>query len=165
MFELKTISKEAVATALEKAKRYRLLNEPRAAESICLDVLAVDPENQKASVILLLSITDQFGQDVSKTGNRAREVLPRLKSEYERSYYGGIVCERQGRAILESGVPGCTYRAYEWLRKAMEMFETAEAIRPPGNDDAILRWNACARTIMQHNLEPRAEDYAQPPLE
>ena len=34
--------------ALEKALRYRLLNEPVEAESICRDVLEVDPDNQAA---------------------------------------------------------------------------------------------------------------------
>ena len=39
MFELERISIDAVPAALEKAERYRLLNEPLMAESICLDVL------------------------------------------------------------------------------------------------------------------------------
>ena len=46
MFEFKRITPEAVPAALSKAERYRLLNEPREAESICRDVLLVDPENQ-----------------------------------------------------------------------------------------------------------------------
>lgn len=48
VFELKPLSKKAIPRAIEKADRYRLLNEPSDAESICLDVLAVDPENQRA---------------------------------------------------------------------------------------------------------------------
>ena len=32
----------------------------------------------------------------------------------------------------------------------MELFEQAEALRPPGNDDALLRWNACARMLNRH---------------
>ena len=35
-FQLKTLSPEAVPRALAKAERYRLLNEPGEAESICL---------------------------------------------------------------------------------------------------------------------------------
>ena len=45
--------------ALEKAERYRLLNEPILAESICLDILDADPQNAKAVVTMLLAITDR----------------------------------------------------------------------------------------------------------
>ena len=60
MFTLKPIDPAAVPAALQQAERYRLLNEPEEAESICLDVLAVEPDNQQALVMLLLSLTDQF---------------------------------------------------------------------------------------------------------
>ena len=43
--ELKRISQAALPAALAKAERYRLLNEPEQAESICRDVLAVEPKN------------------------------------------------------------------------------------------------------------------------
>ena len=46
MSDLKALSREAIPAALEKAERYRLLNEPGEAESICLDILQADPENQ-----------------------------------------------------------------------------------------------------------------------
>ena len=45
-FTLKPISPEAIPEALQKAERYRLLNEPAQAESLCQDVLAVEPNNQ-----------------------------------------------------------------------------------------------------------------------
>ena len=48
MFELKLLSTGAIPAALAQAERYRLLNEPGEAESICLDVLRVDPEHQDA---------------------------------------------------------------------------------------------------------------------
>ena len=54
MRELKPISTAAVPAALEKALRYRLLNEPAEAESICRDVLLADPGNQEALVTLVL---------------------------------------------------------------------------------------------------------------
>ena len=44
----KPLSPEPCPAALAKAERYRLLNEPGEAESICLDVLAVEPDNQEA---------------------------------------------------------------------------------------------------------------------
>lgn len=158
MFELKPLSKKGIPAALEKAERYRLLNEAREAESICLDILEVEPENQEALVILLLSVTDQFGRGMQVDASQARELLPRLKDEYARSYYAGIICERQGKATLNQGVPGAKYLAYEWFADAMEHFEKAAAIRPAENDDAILRWNTCVRLIMRNNLEPRQEE-------
>ena len=165
MFQLKPISKEAVEEALQKAERYRLLNEPQHAESICQDILDVDPSNQQAVVTKILAITDQFGKDSAATANGARQLLPRLKSDYDKLYYAGIICERQGNAYLHRGQPGDHFTAYDWLRDAMEYFEKAESIRPAGQDDAILRWNTCARQIMNHHLEPRKEQYVEPPLE
>ena len=165
MFQLKSLSMQGITAALDKAERYRLLNEPREAESICLDVLEIDPENQKALVILLLSITDQFGRRESDPVRSARELLPRLHDEYERMYYAGIIFERQAKTILKRGTPGGEFQAYDWFRSAMELFEKAESIRPHGNDDALLRWNTCARTIMRYKLTARQEDYVEPFLE
>jgi hypothetical protein len=156
MFELKPIHKEAIPKALEKAERYRLLNEPRQAESICLDILQIDPDNQQALIMLLLALTDRFDRGVPI--NRPRELLPRLQSEYDRAYYAGIICERKARAHLSQGAPGAGFAAYELLREAMNWYEKAEAIHPPGNDDATLRWNACVRTIRDRRLEPRPEE-------
>ena len=157
MFELKPIVKEAIPRALEKAERYRLLNEPGEAESICSDVLAIDPGNQRAIVMLLLSLTDQFGRGI--TVNQARELLPRIRGDYERAYYSGIICERWAKAQLDHGVPGSGFIVYDWLRDAMEWYDKAEALRPSGNDDAVLRWNTCARILMHHpNLKQSPEE-------
>ena len=156
MFQLKPISKEAIPRALEKAERYRLLNEPKEAESICLDILQVDPSNQQALITLLLALTDQF--DAGSQITRPREILPKLIGDYEQAYYGGIIYERKARAQLNATFPGAGSIAYQGFREAMGWYEKAEAIRPPGNDDAELRWNACARTIMEHHLAPRQEE-------
>jgi hypothetical protein len=96
---------------------------------------------------------------------RVQAVLPRLRDEYERTYYAGIIFERQAKAILKRGTPGSDSLVYHWLRTAMDHFEKAEAIRPPGNDDALLRWNTCARTILRHKLTPKQEEYIEPFLE
>lgn len=165
MIKLKRISKKGVREALAKAERYRLLNEPKEAESICLDILAVDPKNAKALVILLLSVTDQFDNEMGEQVEQARELLKRLSNKYQQAYYEGIVYERQAKAALRRGAPGSQTDAYEWLRDAMERFEKAESLRPPGNDDAILRWNTCARLINLKNLEPRMEERVELPLE
>ena len=163
MFQLKPISRDSIPAAIEKAERYRLLNEPLLTESICLDILEADPQHDKALIILLLAITDQFHSS-SGDVNRARQLLPRLQNEYEKNYYAGIICEREGMAIFHKGMMGSQF-AHEWLREAMEFFEKAEAIRPTGNDDALLRWNTCARMIQRHDLKPVNERYVEPPLE
>ena len=165
MFQIKPISRESIPTALEKAERYRLLNEPMLAESICLDILEADPENSDALVTMLLAITDQFGTSSMGDMSRAKELLTRFKDEYELQYYSGIICERQGNAKLAKRMPDGGAVAYEWLRDAMEHYEKAEAKSPAGKNDAILRWNTCARLIMNHNLKPRDEEYVEPPLE
>jgi hypothetical protein len=121
MFELKTLSPEAVPRALAKAERYRLLNEPGEAESICLDVLAIDPSNQEVIAMLLLAITDQF--DAGATGvNEARKMVDRLEDEYERTYYAGIIHERRAKALLRQATPRGGSRAYEWLREALACY-------------------------------------------
>ena len=165
MFSLKAISRESVPSALEKAERYRLLNEPALAESICADVLEADPGNVKANVVMLLAITDQFSKSSLSELNRAKHQLSSLPGEYEKKYYEGIIYERMGNAILNRGGMDSRFIAYYWFKDAMDYFENAESIRPTGNDDAILRWNTCARQIMHHKLEPRNEEMTEPPLE
>lgn len=151
MFELKKLSFDAIPAALEKANRYRLLNEPGAAESIYLDVLEVDPDCQEALEGIVLAMSDRFGKDYAIGDSRVTEYLMRIHGEYERTYYSGIMYERRAKATLAKSGVG----AYELFRQAMDCFETAEALRPTGNDDCILRWNGCARVIVRNNLEPR----------
>jgi hypothetical protein len=165
MTTLKKISPTGIERALEKVDRYRLLNEPGDAESICLDILEVDPQNQRALVALLLSRTDQFQHGRGAVAG-PREVLPKLTSEYQRAYYAGIICERWARARHARGAPGAPAAVYQWLHEAMEWYEKAEALRPSGNDDPLLRWNACARHLARHpELKPEAEDRAEAMLE
>lgn len=147
--DLKPITAEGVPAALQKAERYRLLNDSSAAESICLDVLEVDPTNQQALISLLLSITDQFVDELGDV-QRAREILPRITDPYKRAYYSGIICERRGRAQLHRGSMGSADIASEWFHEAMGCYEQAEQIRPRGNDESILRWNTCVRMLNRH---------------
>lgn len=165
MFQIKPISRESIPMALEKAERYRLLNEPMLAESICLDILEADPENSKAIVIMLLAITDQFGTSALSDINRAKQLVTRLKDEYDVQYYSGLICERQGKSKLGKRMQDGGFIAYEWLRDAMDYYEKAEALQPPEKVDAILRWNTCARLIMYHNLQPRDERNVELQLE
>ena len=160
MIPLKTLSADAIPRALAKAERYRLINQPWAAESICRDILAVAPEQQEALKTLLLARTDQFrGDAMGHAVERAREALGRLVGPYERAYYGGMIGERRAMAKVEQGGPGAGFIAHDLLREAMRYYEEAAAIRPAGNDDALLRWNTCARLLNESPLiTARRED-------
>ena len=164
MFDLKPLSPGSVESALRKAVRYRLLNEPFEAESICRDVLEVEPENQDALTTLILSLTDQFTSECGARVSDATELLPRLHGEYRQEYYAGIICERRGEAYLRKLRAGVGPIAYDWLRKAMAHYERAEPVRPEANDDAILRWNTCARMIMKHGELVPSEPMGAPML-
>lgn len=157
---LKPISKAAIPRALEKAERYRLLSDPEQAESICLDILAADPHNQPALVALILSVTDQFGSHRARGVLQAREYLGRLTDAYQRTYYEGLVWERDARARLRQ--PRGSGFAYESFRSAMACYEGADALSSADDDDAILRWNACLRTIERANLGPLPHEMEQP---
>ena len=166
MSQLKRIRKEAVPAALQKAERYRLINDPWSAESICLDVLEVDPENQQALTALLLSYTDEMIEQPGEGLRRAREVLPRLSDDYKRAYYAGIIAERRAKAHLRRDDAGGGAIAYNWLREAMEWYVRAEAIRPAQNDDSILRWNACVRLLARRpQVKPALAGSYEPSLE
>ena len=159
MFEFKPMHKESIEKSLEKAHRYRLLNEPLHAESICRDVLAVEPENQHALNILLLALTDQFEQQLIDRYRQAMAIKDRLEDSYRQVYYDGLICERRGLALYKRGGPGAGYVTYDWLRRAMEFYEAAEEISPEGNDDAILRWNTCARIITRNpEIQPEPDE-------
>ncbi len=163
-FALKRISADAIERAVERAAHYRLLNDPEQAESICLDILAVDDGNEPARITLILSLTDQFRRGGGSHGvRRAKEHVAKLSGKYERAYYAGLVAERQGRAHLSHGGMERTF-AYEGLDEAMQHYEQADALKPAGVDDAILRWNACVRTIERESLQPR-RDEPELPLE
>jgi hypothetical protein len=162
-FELKPISREAIPEALQKVKRYRLLNEPAHAESICLDILNIEPHNQQALVMLLLALTDQFSDGVSP--GRAREVAAHLKSPYDREYYNGMIWERSAQALLRRGAPNASFAAYDAYLRAMDYYERAQGLRSPGNDDSILRWNSCARVLNGNpNLRQHPEEEFNPLL-
>jgi hypothetical protein len=162
MFALKPISHDCVAHALAKAERYRLLNEPNEAESICHDILQIEPDNQPALINLILALTDQVPRD-TRAFSDAIATVSQLDSPYDRAYYAGIAWERRAKARYEAGGPGADRYVYEWIVTALHLFESAEPLRAPGNDDALLRWNACIRFLNQHrDLAPAAEDIAEP---
>ena len=162
MSQLKPIHRDAIPRAFEKAERYRLLNEPFEAESICLDILAIEPNHTQALGCLLLSLTDQFSHG-AQVVERARALLARFSGEYEKAYYSGIISERFAKRKLRDGHPGAKALAFGCLNEAMAAYEKAEKLAPTGNDDAVLRFNACVRMIEHHGLTaPLEGDYEQP---
>jgi hypothetical protein len=164
MFTLKPISRDSVDGALAKAERYRLLSEPHEAESICRDILEVDPANRQARVSLILALTDEIPQEAGAFAS-AVGVASSLESAYDRAYYSGIAWERRAKACRDTGGPGSGGYIYDWIVKALGLFEEAERLRPAGNDDAILRWNTCVRFLESHrDLAPKTEEVPAPIL-
>ena len=160
MTELQRIRPEAVPRALERVERYRLLNQPRVAESICHDILAIDENNQQALVGLLLALTDQFDLEAKIGVNTALECVPRLEGEYARTYYAGIIWERHAKSRISRAYPGSQFDAFEEMERALGLFDRAHELSPADDDDAILHRNACVRAIEASKLEPRPRDDA-----
>lgn len=149
--ELKKISPDSVDAALAKAELYRFLNDPEEAESICQDVLAVAPDHQLALRLLGLAITDQFSGHPTDRHSDAAHAFEQLKDQYERLYYRGLLHERRAKAQLRAGRPPHTLLVL--LEEAMRCYEEAEKVRPPDNDEAILRWNRCLRLMQAHHAD------------
>lgn len=158
MISLKSLKPEAALVALERAKRYRLLNEPDAAESICLDVLAGQPGHQEALITLLLALTDKFRQSgIVPAFEQAEEVLQKLDSSYNKAYYRGVIYERRAKFHLNQGNPGAGIAAHGWFVKAMTAYEEALGADDPKSQEAVLRWNSCAR-ILNNRPEVHADE-------
>jgi hypothetical protein len=164
MYTLKPISHDSVESALAKAERYRLLGEPNEAESICLDILEIEPANRQARISLILALTDEIPQDASSFA-RAMEAIPGLASPYDRAYYSGIAWERRAKAAYAAGGLGHGGYLCDWIVRALQFFGEAERLRPAGNDSSILRWNACVRFLDRHKeLRPNIEEASEPIL-
>jgi tetratricopeptide (TPR) repeat protein len=148
---VKRISKAGIPEAIAKAELYRSLNEPEEAESICRDILAIEPQHQLALRLLGLALTDQFTGRGSDRYRETEEIFQQLNDPYERLYYSGIARERRAKAQLNAGQPPHSLLAL--FDQALQSFAEAEKIRPAGNDDAILRWNRCVRLIQNPAYE------------
>ena len=146
--KLKTISKSGISEAIAKAELYRYLNEPEEAESICRDILTADPNHALGLRTLGLAITDQFTGEPSDRYAEVEKIFQSLADPYERQYYTGLLCERRVKAQLRAGREAHTLLSL--LERALQCFAEAEKIHPPGNDDAILRWNRCVRLLQSH---------------
>ncbi len=158
-YALKSISKSGIEEAISKAELYRYLNEPEETESICHDILAIEPSHQLALRLLGMAITDQFMGSIADRYSEAEATLRRLSDPYERVYYLGILYERRAKALLRAGRDPHTLLPF--FEQAMSCFAKAADVRPPGNDDAILRWNRCVR-ILNSNPAFAAESDSAP---
>ena len=56
---------------------------------------------------------------------------------------------------MAKGLLDHKHDAFEWFVDAMSAYENAEGLSSSDNDDAILRWNACLRTIKKFKLDKR----------
>ncbi|MGH7337749.1 MAG: hypothetical protein ACREI7_09230 [Myxococcota bacterium] len=166
MRELRTIAEASIPRALEKAERYRFLNEPAEAESICLDVLAADPDNEAALIMLVLALSDQLDERPAAVFGRAKDVAAKIRDDYARAYFHALLCERRAKAHQKQKSPGSGGVAYEWYQQALEGYARALELRQPGNEDAVLRWNTCVRALASDpSLKPAPIDSFTPLLE
>ena len=160
LIELKRLSAKNLEAALAKASVYRDLNQPEEAESICRDVLGVEPKNQTALRILGLALTDQLVAPWGRTHHpheqggqglleEAVAIFEKLEAEYDRAYYVGVAWERAGKGHLERGE---AHNAVTSLEHAMALFERAERVGPTDSPDPILRYNRCVRLLTTHPL-------------
>jgi hypothetical protein len=163
MYRVKGLAAASVSRALWTAERYRFLGEPCEAESICRDVLEVAPGNHEARILLILSLTDQFRVDLSRMAE-AQTLAAQLEDRYERFYYSGLVAERVAKTQLARGGPGSDGYATNTLQQALQWYEKAGAVRPPANDDAVLRWNTCVRILARRGFPPPPADSRPVPL-
>jgi tetratricopeptide (TPR) repeat protein len=146
---LKKLPAGDLDSAVQKATLYRELNQPEEAESICRDVLAVDPKHQNALRVLGLALTDRFEEVTVGLFEEAVATFAQLTSEYDRVYHEGVAWERLGKAHLKRSEG---HGALGALEHAIEHYERAEKIAPPGNPDSILRFNRCVRLLQSHRL-------------
>jgi tetratricopeptide (TPR) repeat protein len=148
-YELKRLPKDSLDAAIAKAAHYRDLNQPEEAESICRDVLDVNPVHQVAWKLLGLALTDKLATPQSPHVGLLEEAVAafeRLDDAYERIYHIGVAWERAAKAHLERGEAHSAVTAFE---HALRLFEKAEGLRP-GFPDPILRWNRCVRLLTSH---------------
>jgi tetratricopeptide (TPR) repeat protein len=150
-YELKLISTTGIGEAISKVELYRSLGEPEEAESICRDILAIEPHHQLALRLLGLALTDQFAGGPADRYREAEAAFKLLEAPYEQLYYAGILYERRAKVQLRAGQPSHTLLPL--FEQALRSFAEAEKVRPTGNDDAILRWNRCVRLLQTTNYE------------
>ncbi len=159
-FELKRLPRTSLEAAIAKAEHYRDLNQPEEAESICHDVLDLDPAHQKAWKLLGLALTDRLVSGQVGLLEQAVQAFERLADPYDRVYHLGVAWERAAKAHTERGEAHSAVTAFE---HALSLFEKAEGMRPD-LPDPVLRWNRCVRLLSTHpalraaSIAPREDE-------
>ena len=165
MHEIKPLPAGDVGAALVLAEKSRMAGEPEAADSMCIDVLEVEPENQEALVLLLLARTDLLDRGLPRSVERAREVLPRLATEYAQAYYAGLICERQARYLLSQRGRRSGFVAWEWFRYALDHYGEAARL-DPARLEPVLRGNTCVRLVERNrHCVPEEDDITEHEIE
>jgi hypothetical protein len=118
-FDLKTLAGGGLR-ALAKAERYRLLNEPSGPKVSASTRSRPTPTTRPSQRCSWPSPISP-----SRLGDpEAWSTVGRLRDEYERAYYTGIIHERRAKALpLTKRRAGS--RAHEWIREAMANYERA----------------------------------------
>jgi tetratricopeptide (TPR) repeat protein len=161
--ELKRLPAASLQAAVAKAEHYRNLNQPEEAESICEDVLAVDPGHQQAWQILGLAVTDRFATGHVGLLERALAAFEHLSDDYQRTYHLGVAWERAAKMHFEHQEMQSAAAAFE---HALDHYKSAEKLRSD-LPDPLLRWNRCIRLISAHaalRLAMRAPRESDAPL-
>ncbi len=124
-------------------------------------MLEVDPDNERALELLILSRTDMLEHGLPGAVERAREALGRLRTAFDRAYFGGVICERQARYLLRQRGRRTGFVAYDWLRLAMEEYETAQR-EVQDRAEPVVRYNACVRLIERNpHCIPDPEEHSE----
>ena len=142
--ELKRLKDKNLGTAIALAKHYRDLNQPDEAESICRDVLEIEPANVDALRTLGLAMTDRFASQWMSLFEDACAAFKQLPTEYERAYYVGIAWERYAKAQAEAGRAHNAIHAFE---EAIGFFEEASNHAAKDDPAPILHFNRCVRAL------------------
>ena len=150
----------ATQTALSRRRRRppkpsAILQRSRRPIGISLDILAVDASNQAGSSFCCSRSPISSGNPLT-FHERARDTLALLESETTRP--PRIIAGATRESAAGARRRGSSAGVCDWIAEAMRYFERAEWLRPSGNDDARLRWNACARFSTVPRLRPAAED-------
>jgi tetratricopeptide (TPR) repeat protein len=151
VYALKKLLPGSIEAALAKAAHYRDLNQPEEAESICRDILDVEPDNQSAWRTYVLALTDRLQTRDIGLLEDALAAIAKLKDEYDRAYYAGIAWERAGKGHLDKREAHSALASFE---HALALFAEAEKLRPT-SPDPLLRWNRCVR-ILESNAALKA---------
>jgi hypothetical protein len=108
--------------------------------------------------MLLLAYTDKFKAELYPAFDNAKGVLEKLRDEYSKVYYRGVIYERRAKEHLNRKGPSSDDIAHGRFAKAMAEYERALEIDPKGSRDAALRWNTCTRILNENpNLKPAEE--------